>query len=124
MELAAARNPLDGQRSQWERALSERPDRFGTQPSEPARTTVTLLRSGHLTHVVELGAAQGRDTLYFAEQGFEVHALDYAAGAVATIKRKAWQAGLSAKVTAARHDVRGSLPYADQSFDCCYSHML
>jgi SAM-dependent methyltransferase len=120
----AHRSSLDGQRSQWERALSERPERFGTQASEPARATVTLLRREELTHVLELGPGHGRDTLYFAAQGFEVHALDYAASAVTTIKHKAGDAGLSANVTATRHDVREPLPYPDQRFDCCYSHML
>ena len=124
MDAVDHRRSLDGQRPQWERALYERPDRFGTQASEPARATVQLLRRERLTHVLELGPAQGRDTLFLAGQGFEVHALDYATSAVATITRKARDAGLSAKVTAARHDVREPLPYPDQSFDCCYSHML
>ena len=124
MDAVAHGDSLDGQRSQWERALSERPDRFGTQASEPACATVKVLRREQMTHVLELGPAHGRDTLFFAEQGFEVHALDYAATAVATIKHKARAAGLSAKVTAVRHDVREPLPYPDQSFDCCYSHML
>jgi len=124
MDAVDHRRSLDGQRPQWERALYERPDRFGTQASEPARATVQLLRRERLTHVLELGPAQGRDTLFLAEQGFEVHALDYATSAVATIKHKARDAGLSAKVTATTHDLREPLPYPDQSFDCCYSHML
>lgn len=124
MDVVAHGRSFDGQRSQWERALSERPDRFGTQASEPARATVKLLLDEQLTRVLELGAAHGRDTLFFAEQGLEVHALDYAASAVATIKHKARDAGLSATVTAAMHDVREPLPYPDLSFDCCYSHML
>ncbi|MGZ4249687.1 MAG: class I SAM-dependent methyltransferase [Solirubrobacteraceae bacterium] len=124
MDTVARRNSLDGQRSQWERALSERPDRFGTQASEPARATVKLLRRQHLTHVLELGPAHGRDTLFFASQGFEIHALDYAPSAVAKIKHEARDAGISARVTAVRHDVREPLPYPDESFGCCYSHML
>ena len=74
--------------------------------------------------LLELGAGQGRDTLFFAAQGFKVHALDYAASAVQAIEYKARQAGLSANITVARHDVRDPLPYADASFDACYSHML
>jgi SAM-dependent methyltransferase len=124
VDAVAHGRSLDGQRSQWERALSERPDRFGTQASEPARATVNVLRRERLTRVLELGPAHGRDALFFAEQGFEVHALDYAASGVVRIKDKARDAGLSRKLTATRHDVREPLPYPDQSFDCCYSHML
>ncbi len=32
--------------------------------------------------------------------------------------------GLLASVTALRHDVRNPLPFEDESFDACYSHML
>jgi SAM-dependent methyltransferase len=115
---------LDAQREQWERALSERPDRFGGQASDPARATADRLRRGGLMKVLELGAGQGRDTLYFAEQGFEVHALDYAASSVEAIQQKARQAALSARVAVSQHDVRNPLPYPDGSFDACYSHML
>ena len=115
---------LDAQREHWDRALSERDDRFGVEASEPARATADRLRLEKLTTVLEVGAGQGRDALFFAEQGFEVHALDYAASAIETINRKARQAGLSTRTTAGQHDVREPLPFPDNSFDACYSHML
>jgi SAM-dependent methyltransferase len=115
---------LDAQREQWERTLSERGDRFGADASDPARATAQRLRREAPVKLLELGAGQGRDTLFFAAQGFEVHALDYAASAIQTIKHKARQAELFANITLAQHDVRTPLPYADASFDACYSHML
>jgi SAM-dependent methyltransferase len=118
------RRSLDAQRGHWERALTDRADRFGTEASEPARATVERLRREQLTHVLELGPAQGRDTLFFAEQSFDVYALDYARSAVETIEHKARERGLSATVTVAQHDVRKPLPCPDRRFDCCYSHML
>jgi SAM-dependent methyltransferase len=116
--------PLDAQRGQWERALSERADRFGAEASGPARATAQRLRTERFTKLLELGAGQGRDTLFFAEQGFDVHALDYAQSASDAIEQKARQAALSAQVTVAQHDVRDPLPYPARSFDACYSHML
>lgn len=124
MNLAPRNRPLDGQRAQWQRGLSERPDRFGNLASYPARSTVARLRQERLTQVLELGPGQGRDTLFFAQQGFHVHAVDYAPSAVATIEQKARDAQLSANVTVVQHDVRDPLPYPERSFDCCYSHML
>ena len=118
------RGSLDAQRKHWDRALSERADRFGTEASEPARATADRLRRERLRTLLEVGAGQGRDTLFFAEMGFEVHALDYAASAIETINRKARQAGLSARTAAAQHDAREPLPFPDRSFDACYSHML
>ena len=118
------RRSLDAQREHWDRTLSERADRFGAEASEPARATADRLRRERLTTVLEIGAGQGRDALFFAEMGFEVHALDYAASAIETINRKARQAGLSAGTAAAHHDVREPLPFPDRSLDACYSHML
>lgn len=77
-----------------------------------------------LRKLLELGPAEGRDTLFFAAQGFNVYALDYTHTAVETIEQKARDSGLSANVTLTQHDVREPLPYPDRSFDCCYSHML
>lgn len=118
------RRSLDAQREHWDRALSELADRFGAEASEPARATADRLRQKKLTTLLELGAGQGRDALFFAEQGFDVHALDYAPSAIEMINRKARQAGLSARTAAAQHDVREPLPFPERSFDACYSHML
>ena len=115
---------LDAQREQWERALSECADRFGARASDAARDAADRLRRGGLTKVLELGAGQGRDTLYFAEQGFQVEALDYTASSVEAIEQKAREAAVSARVAVSQLDLRKPLPHSDGSFDACYSHML
>lgn len=114
----------DEQRQQWERALADRADRYGASESAPGRAAARRLHEERLNRLLELGAGQGRDTLFFARAGFEVHALDYASSAVGAIAQKARQAGLAAKVTVSQHDVREPLPYGDDTFDACYSHML
>ena len=93
----------DDQRQQWERALAERADRYGANESAPGRAAARRLREQRLNRLLELGAGQGRDTLFFAREGFEVHALDYASSAVRAIAQTARQAGLAAKVTVSQH---------------------
>ncbi len=83
-----------------------------------------LFRSEGKMDLLELGAGQGRDTLYFARQGLRVHALDYVQVAVDEVLARARAAGLADSVSASCHDVREPLPFADESFDACYSHML
>jgi len=73
---------------------------------------------------LELGAGQGRDSLHFARSGLRVEALDFAASGVVAICEKARAAGLEHLLVAAVHDCGEALPYADASFDACYSHML
>ena len=74
--------------------------------------------------MLEIGAGQGRDTLYLARQGLQVTALDIAPGTVEIISAKARAAGLTRMVTVAAHDMREPLPLSDDSIDASYSHML
>ena len=113
---------LNAQKAHWERMLAERREMFGEAPSEAARKAAeTFMREG-IRNVLELGAGQGRDTLFFARGGFSVVALDYAASGLRSIRQKSQSLSLSVDVLC--HDVRNALPFRDESLDACYSHML
>lgn len=115
---------LNAQQQHWQNTFVQKPDMFGSEPSQPARAAARLFEDDGKTNILELGGGQGRDTLFFARAGFHVHVLDYSDSAVGAIAEKAQQLGLAASVTARRHDVREPLPFDDESFDSCYSHML
>lgn len=121
---AVADDALNGQRVHWAEALASRADRFGSEPSAPARAAAERFLAAGARDLLELGAGQGRDSLHFARSGLRVEALDFAASGVAAIREKARAAGLEHMVAAAEHDCGEALPYADASFDACYSHML
>lgn len=97
---------------------------FGTEPSNPAKIAVEMFKKEGKTKILELGGGQGRDTLYFAQNGFQVYMLDYSDSAVRAITDKAENLNLSGFITALQHDVRDPLPFETESFDGCYSHML
>lgn len=118
------RDALDAQRQHWGGMLESRPDMFGADPSEAARRSVEILRQAGVRRILELGGGQGRDSLFFAVAGFDVHVLDYAQPGLDAILAKAKEHGLAERVTAAQHDARLPLPVRDGSFDACYSHML
>jgi len=115
---------LNAQRQHWEKAFSETKDMFGAESSEPARIAVELFKKEGKTRILELGGGQGRDSLFFARSGFQVDVLDYSRQSVTAIREKARQLGLSDRVTACPHDLREPLPFDDETFDACYSHML
>jgi SAM-dependent methyltransferase len=117
--LLAAASP---QREHWDRVLAERADRYGTEPSGTARDAAALFAGA--TDVLELGAGQGRDSLFFARKGFRVTALDFSESGVAAIRDKARSEGLEDRVRPVVHDCCRPLPFPDASFDACYSHML
>ena len=83
-----------------------------------------MLRAAGARTVLELGAGEGRDTLFFARAGLRVTALDYSAVAAAALDRAAREAGLQEWVSVRSHDVRDPLPYGAATFDACCSHML
>ena len=112
------------QQTQWEVALSSRPDRYGVEPSTAARASLEVLRQGEPRDLLELGSGQGRDALLFAAEGFTVTAVDFTRIAAVTISEKAEAAGQAERITVVECDVRQPLPFQDASFDACYSHML
>lgn len=106
---------LNAQNPHWERTYHEHPEMFGEEPSEPARKAVELFQREGKKKLLELGAGQGRDTLFFARNGLQVTALDYSETGVQTIREKARAQGLSQTITAVRHDVREPLPYKNET---------
>ena len=115
---------IAGQREHWAATFEANPDMYGTDPSAPALAAAEAFAAGAYHSVLELGAGQGRDTLYLARQGLQVTALDIAPGTVEIISAKTRAAGLTSMVTVAAHDMREPLPLSDDSIDASYSHML
>jgi SAM-dependent methyltransferase len=118
-----AAQKLNTQKTHWEKTFAEKVDMFGTEPSYPARKAAALFKKEGAARILELGGGQGRDTLFFAQEGFQVYVLDYSREGVETIAKKASALGLSS-VVARQHDVRQPLPFPDDFFDGCFSHML
>ena len=116
--------PPDEQRQHWSATFAAHPDMYGDDPSDAAVAAADEFAAADVGTVLELGAGQGRDTLYLARRGFQVHALDYAVEGIEAIEAKADTKGLGDRVTVGLHDVRQLLPFADAAFDASYSHML
>ncbi|SJZ55359.1 class I SAM-dependent methyltransferase [Selenihalanaerobacter shriftii] len=115
---------LNKQGQHWENTFTKKTNMFGVEPSIPAQKAAKLFKKEGKKKILELGGGQGRDTIFFAQNGFEVYVLDYCESGVEAINKKAEEMGLSELINASCHDVRDSLPFADEVFDCCYSHML
>jgi SAM-dependent methyltransferase len=115
---------LNNQHRHWENILSNKPDMFGTEPSDPAQKAAELFKKEGRVKILELGGGQGRDTIFFAQNGFQVTVLDYCESGIEAITQKSKGLGVSKSITAACHDARKPLPFDDETFDACYSHML
>jgi SAM-dependent methyltransferase len=115
---------IDGQKQHWNKMYTEDPDFFGEEPSYAAKKAAEIFKKQGKLSILELGAGQGRDSLFFAKSGFKVQAIDYSENAIQAINHKANSMGLSHSVSTVQHDIRKPLPFAGESFDGCYCHML
>ena len=97
---------------------------FGKEPSIAGITAAKIFRENNVERILELGSGQGRDSLFFAKSGFTIEALDYSSSAVKEIINKSKKYKLDNLLKAKIFDVREKLPYENETFDGCYSHML
>ncbi|MEJ0062155.1 MAG: class I SAM-dependent methyltransferase [Alphaproteobacteria bacterium] len=82
-----------------------------------------------LRRVVDLGCGKGRNSIFFAEKGADVTALDFAPGAIAALKISAKMRGFSSKIRALVYDVTDSWPVPEHSVDFvsdafCFKHII
>lgn len=122
----SSKGALDAQQQRWDETFGTKPDRFGQAPSHPAAVAVHAFcaQLPAVQTILELGGGQGRDTEFFAQRGFRVTALDYSPAALRALRVRLEATGLATAVEMVQHDVRQRLPFADATFDACYSHML
>lgn len=115
---------LNLQQSRWEKVFLKKAVFFDNEASFAARKALELFRTEGITEIIELGGGQGRDTLFFAQAGICVSVLDYSMNGINSIVQRAGALDLSGNVNAMTHDVRKGIPFPDESFSACYSHML
>ena len=97
---------------------------FGLEPSIAAIKSLDTFKKEKTKNIIELGAGLGRDTIFFAKNSIHVKALDYSPSAIQTINRKIEKSNLFNFVSTKVFDIRKKLPFANNSFDGCFSHML
>lgn len=112
------------QRDHWQHTYRTHPGMYGEQPSSPARHAARLFHDTGACEVLELGAGHGRDALYFAREGFTVHATDLSPAGLEQVDTAAHTQGVAGRVTTTVHDVRDRLPRSDASVDAVFAHML
>lgn len=78
---------LNNQNAHWEATYSDQAEMFGENPSESAKNAAIFKQEGK-TKILELGGGQGRDTLFFAQNGFHVYVLDYSDTGIKEIKSR------------------------------------
>ena len=112
------------QQAHWEETYKTRPDFFGAEPSAFGVRAASAFDQHGLHTILELGCGQGRDTWMLLQRGFEVTALDYSESGVRQLGERTKAFRLEKRLVLRTHDARQRLPFPDESFDGCFSHMF
>ena len=115
---------LNQQSQHWEKNFSNKPEMFGFEPSFSAKKALETFKKNNITNIIELGAGLGRDTIFFAQNGIYVHAIDYSLSATNIIKKRSKENNLDALIKVENYDIRKRLNCLNENFQACYSHML
>jgi SAM-dependent methyltransferase len=106
----------------WDKVYSNDSAFFGENPSNFAGKCYSDFKIYEVKRLLELGCGQGRDTIFFASNGLDVHAIDSSKIAIENINQKVRGKNISLHL---RHfEARKALPFDTNYFDAVYSHMF
>ena len=106
----------------WDKVYSNDSAFFGEDPSDFAQMCYRDFKKYRVKRLLELGCGQGRDTIFFASNGLDVHAIDSSKIAIENINQKIREKNISLNL---RHfEARRALPFDNSYFDAIYSHMF
>ena len=85
-------------------------------PNDFARKAYAVVRKGNSKTLLDLGCGDGRDSVYFAERGLHVHALDFSKNGIENIK------SLNPNIKTFLGDIK-NMKFKKGSFDIIYAHL-
>ena len=106
----------------WNKVYSNDSAFFGEGPSDFAQICYRDFKKHRVKRLLELGCGQGRDAIFFASNGLDVHAIDSSKIAVENIYLKMREKNISLKLK--HFEARRDLPFDNSYFDAIYSHMF
>src|SRR5579871_2002743 len=112
-----------GQQASWESEYTGAkgiPTSTRTRPSSAVVRLIDYLKAhGKDSHqqVLDIGCGTGRNSIFLAQQGFHVTAVDFAKSALEKLCTEARAQQLEDSISIVQCDLTKVLPFADDSFD-------
>ena len=108
----------------WDELYDADPEHFGDKESQFAIKCNNVMKDYGVNKILEIGCGYGRDSLFFARQGFKVVAMDYSTKALGILNKKLSANSASKNIEAIYCDVCKGIPFGDEYFDAVYSFLL
>ncbi|HEX7179435.1 MAG TPA: class I SAM-dependent methyltransferase [Nitrososphaeraceae archaeon] len=106
----------------WDKVYSDDESFFGENASHFAEMSYSDFKKQGVKKLLELGCGQGRDTIFFASNDLDVHALDSSIIAVENLHKKLREKNIS--IDLKHFDARQGIPFSNNFFDAIYAHMF
>ena len=95
-------------------------NRWSNRPFEPANNfaerAYKLIKTRNLKTLLDLGCADGRDSIYFSNKGLQVTAVDFSESGINKLKSQ------NARINCLILDIR-NIKFQGNSFDVIYAHL-
>jgi SAM-dependent methyltransferase len=106
----------------WDKVYSNDSSFFGEEPSRFAQVCYENFIKYRIKRILELGCGQGRDTIFFASKGLDVHAIDSSKIGINNLYQKVREKNIT--INLKYFDVTKGIPFSNKYFDVVYSHMF
>lgn len=90
-------------------------------PNDFAKRCFKLIKNNNLKTILDLGCGSGTDSIYFAEKGLKVTAVDFSESAIKYLKKEIENKNIE-NISVLNKDIR-NLDFKDSSFDIIYAHL-
>lgn len=105
----------------WSEMYSK-PNAFGSGPTKLAKLAYEIINEKPIKNILEIGCGQGRDAIFFSQQGYNVETFDISENAISFVNQTKNLLKLN-NLRAIIHDVEKNFPHPEKSFDFVYSNL-
>ena len=109
-----------GEKELWEREYSTLkviPSSTRTLPSKALLLFSEILGFENMHYVLDAGCGIGRNSIYLAQKGCDVHAVDFSETALDQLHKTALEAGVRHKIHTYNCSLEDPFPFQENSFD-------
>jgi len=106
----------------WEK-LYEKKNRYGTEPCHFAIKSLEWMKKIKGNKILELGCGEGKDSVFFAKNGYEVFSLDCSEKAIKSFEENIVKNDVKKLVHPILYDITIPLKFDDETFDVVFAHL-
>lgn len=110
------------QKEAWEK-LYEKKGRYGVKSCSFAVEALKWVKKIKANKILDLGGGEGRDSMFFAKNDYEVFCLDFSKRAIESCNKNAVKNKVQKLVHPSLYDISKTLKFDDSTFDVVFAHL-